>query len=182
VFLPNLALSLNNLGGMGFSNLDRLEETLATSQEAVAIYRRLAETRPDAFLPHLAMSLSNLGSRLSDLGRLEEAPAASQEAVAIYRQLVETRQDAFLPELAMSLGAQGQTYAQSGRHADSVGAFGEGLATILPFAERNAFGGLAGQLCQAYVAACTEAGTAPDAALLERVARAIGNDDEKTGG
>ena len=33
------------------------------------IYRRLAATRPDAFLPDLALSLSNIGAMLSDLGR-----------------------------------------------------------------------------------------------------------------
>jgi tetratricopeptide (TPR) repeat protein len=53
----------------------------AASQEAVDIYRRLAQPRPDAFLPDLASSLSNLGLGLSNLGRREEALAASQEAV-----------------------------------------------------------------------------------------------------
>jgi hypothetical protein len=47
------------------------------------------------------------------------------------------------------------------------------LAIIVPFVERNtqAFGGLAEQLGRDYAAACEEAGSAPDAALLERVAR-----------
>ena len=50
------------------SDLGRREEALAASQEAVEICRRLAAARPDAFLPDLAMSLNNLGDRLSDLG------------------------------------------------------------------------------------------------------------------
>jgi hypothetical protein len=41
------------------------EEALASSQEAVDIRRRIAETRPDAFLPNLATSLNNLGIDLS---------------------------------------------------------------------------------------------------------------------
>jgi tetratricopeptide (TPR) repeat protein len=85
------------------SNLGRREEALAASQEAVDIRRRLAQTRPDAFLPDLAMSLNNSGAMLSNLGRREEALAASQEAVDIYRRLAQTRPDAFLPDLAMSL-------------------------------------------------------------------------------
>ena len=40
----------------------------------------LAERRPDAFGPYLAISLNNLSSRLSDLGRREEALAVRQEA------------------------------------------------------------------------------------------------------
>ncbi len=101
---------------------------------------------------------------------------ASQEAVAIYRRLAQSRPDAFLPDLAVSLGAQGQALAQAERHADAAGAFHEGLAIIAPFVERHAqaFGGLAGALSRDYVAACEKAGTAPDTALLERVARGLG--------
>src|SRR5260370_39228819 len=67
---------LSNLG-VRLSNLGRREEALAASQEAVDIYRRLAQTRPDAFLPDLAASLSNVGALLADLGRHEEALARS---------------------------------------------------------------------------------------------------------
>jgi hypothetical protein len=47
----------------------------------VDLYRRLAQDRPDAFLPDLAASLNNIGGDFSNLGRREEALAASQEAV-----------------------------------------------------------------------------------------------------
>ena len=69
------------------SNLGRREDALAASQEAVDIRRRLAQSRPDAFLPDLASSLNNLGGDLSNLGRREDALAASQEAVEIYRRI-----------------------------------------------------------------------------------------------
>jgi hypothetical protein len=167
-WLANLGIRLSNLG--------RREEALAASQEAVDIYRRLAQTRPDAFLPDLAMSLNNRGIRLSNLGRREEALAASQEAVDIYRRLAQTRPDAFLPDLAMSLGAQGEALSQAERHADSIGAFREGLAIIAPFVERHAgaFGDLARALGRNYISACEKAGIASDTALLERVAQALG--------
>src|SRR5438034_873004 len=74
--------SLNNLG-TGLSGLGRREEALAAAQEAVAICRRLAAARPDAFLPDLAMSLNNLGAGLGNLGRRDEAVATAQEAVDI---------------------------------------------------------------------------------------------------
>ena len=45
------------------------------------MYRSLAEADPDANLPNLALSLTNLSSRLSELGRREEALAPAQEAV-----------------------------------------------------------------------------------------------------
>src|SRR6201993_2792457 len=58
------ALLRRPVGTLGnrLSNLGRREEALAASQEAVDIYRRLAQTRPDAFLPDLASSLNNSGA------------------------------------------------------------------------------------------------------------------------
>ena len=41
------------------ADLGRREEALAAIEEAAAIYRRLAEARPDAFLPDLAAALNN---------------------------------------------------------------------------------------------------------------------------
>ena len=80
--LNHLAARAGTLG-IRFSNLGRREDALAASQEAVDIRRRLAELRPDAFLPDLATSLNNTGAMLSNLGRREDALAASQEAVDI---------------------------------------------------------------------------------------------------
>jgi tetratricopeptide (TPR) repeat protein len=97
-----LAAPVGTLGNRLF-DLGRGEEALAATKEAVDIYRGLADTRPDAFLPAFATSLNNLGAMLSILGRDEEALAASQEAVEICRGLVRTRPDEFLPDLARSL-------------------------------------------------------------------------------
>jgi hypothetical protein len=44
-------------------------------------YRKLAESRPEAFLPDLAMSLNNLGTAQSELGHREAALASTQEAL-----------------------------------------------------------------------------------------------------
>ncbi len=81
-----LSASLANLGAR-LHDLRRHEEALAASREAVRINRRLAKTRPDAFLPDLAVSLGILARELHDLGRHEEALAAYREAVDINRGL-----------------------------------------------------------------------------------------------
>jgi tetratricopeptide (TPR) repeat protein len=117
---------LSNLG-VRLSDLGRREEALQASQEAVAIRRRLAQTRPDAFLPDLATSLNNLGTMLSDLGRREEALQASQEAVAIRKRLAQTRPDAFLPDLAASLNNLGNMLSVLGRREDALQAAQEAL-------------------------------------------------------
>ena len=50
------------------SALGRREEALKAAEEAVGHYRALAEARPDAFIPDLALSLNNLAIMLSALG------------------------------------------------------------------------------------------------------------------
>jgi tetratricopeptide (TPR) repeat protein len=110
--LSNLSVYLSMLG--------RREEALAASQEAVDIYRRLAEMQPHAFLNNLAMSLSNLGRDLLGLGDREGALAASQEAVDIYRPLALARPDTCLSGLAMSLNNLDQALVALGRREEAL--------------------------------------------------------------
>ncbi|MDQ6948570.1 MAG: hypothetical protein M3256_20500 [Actinomycetota bacterium] len=49
-------MSLNNLSN-SLAALGRQESTVEAGQEAVDLYRQLAQARPDAFLPDLAISL-----------------------------------------------------------------------------------------------------------------------------
>jgi tetratricopeptide (TPR) repeat protein len=178
-FLPELATSLHNLGNR-FSNLGRPQDALAAGEEAVTIRRRLAQARPDVFLPDLAMSLSNLGNMLSNLGRREDALKAAEEAVAIYRGLAQAYPDTFLPALATSLGALNQVFVGLERHADAAAVTHEGLLVIAPFVESHpqGFGNRARALGRDYIAACEKARIEPDTALLERVARMLGPQDD----
>ncbi len=77
---------MHNLSS-SLAELDRREDALAASAEAVGIYRELAAARPDAFRPDLTRTLSNLAVRLSALDRREDALATSQEATDTYRDL-----------------------------------------------------------------------------------------------
>jgi tetratricopeptide (TPR) repeat protein len=124
--LDHLAGRLGTLG-IRLSQLGRRERALMASQEAADIHRRLAESRPDTFLPDLATSLNNLGIRLSQLGRREEALAASQEAIDIRRQLVQSRPNAFLSDLAMSLNNLGADLSNLGRREEALTASQESV-------------------------------------------------------
>ena len=120
------------------ADLGRREDALAAIDEAVSAYRQLAATRPDTFLPNLAVSLNNQSNRLSQLGRREDALAAADEAVSAYRQLAATRPDTFLPNLAASLNNQSNRLSQLGRREDALAAADEAasayrqLATTRP--------------------------------------------------
>ncbi len=111
-FLNNLSVRLSALG--------RREEALAQAQAAVRIDGQLAQARPDAFLPVLAMSLNTLANRLSALGRREEALAQAQEAVRIFGKLAQARPDAFLPDLAASLNNLANGLSALGRREEAL--------------------------------------------------------------
>jgi tetratricopeptide (TPR) repeat protein len=121
-----LAGSLSNLS-IRLSQLGQREEALAASQEAVDMYRRLAQRHPDAFLPELASGLNYLGGDLYRLGRREEALAASQEAVDIQRRLAQSRPDAFLPDLARSLSHLGNRLSDVGQREEALAASQEAV-------------------------------------------------------
>ncbi|NTU43313.1 MAG: hypothetical protein HGA78_09760, partial [Nitrospirales bacterium] len=55
--------------GTAFGELEPSEERkLPVTEEAVKLYRALSSANPQAFTPDLAMSLDNLGVRLTDFG------------------------------------------------------------------------------------------------------------------
>ena len=75
------------LMGTSLSETGRREEALSPTEEAVELYRRLAEANPAAFLPDLASSLNNLGVILCELGMQNEADLCYEEMKTIQSQL-----------------------------------------------------------------------------------------------
>ena len=119
------------------SDMGRPEEALSPSQEAVTIYRRLAEANPGAYLPDLAGSLNNLGAMLSELGRRVEALSPAQEAVTIYRRLAEANPGAYLPDLAGSLNNLGIRLSELGRREEALSPAQEAVTIYRRLAEAN---------------------------------------------
>jgi len=102
----------------------------------VEVYRVLSQRQPDAFQLGLAMSLNNLGVRLSELGRREAAQEAAQEVVEVCRALSQRQPDAFQPELAMSLNNLGLGLSELGRREEALASYEEALDLIWPFFKR----------------------------------------------
>jgi tetratricopeptide (TPR) repeat protein len=125
--LSERARNLNNQS-VTLSELGRREDALKAAEEAVAVYRRLAQLWPDAYEPYLAGSLKNLGKMLSELGRREEAREAAEEAVAVHRRLAQLWPDAFEPDLASSLNNLGTMLSELGRREDALKAAAEAVA------------------------------------------------------
>ena len=122
---------LFNMLGNRLSDLGRREEALEATHEAVGIYRRLAEARPDMFVPDLALGLNNLGSRLAAVGQREQALDATREAVQYYRSL----SNAFAPDLAMSLNNLGNRFSELGHYEKALKASNESVGICRRLAE-----------------------------------------------
>lgn len=110
-----LAASLNNLANM-LGVVGRPELALAAAEEAVKLYRKCADVRPEAFRPSLAMALDGLGLALSGLGRREPALAAVEEAMVIRRELAAAHPEAFSADLAGTLNNLANMLSNLGRH------------------------------------------------------------------
>ncbi|GGU79720.1 hypothetical protein [Lentzea flava] len=61
-------------------------EAVASTTEAVRLYRKAASAAPDRFGPHLALALTRHATLLSELGSKDDAVAAVEEAVSLYER------------------------------------------------------------------------------------------------
>ncbi len=116
----------NNLSN-SLSDSGNIPDALKAIQEAVDIYRRLAQWNPDRFEPDLAMSLNNLSSRLSNSGNFPGALKAIQEAVDIRRRLAQSNPERFEPVLANSLNNLSNGLSNSGNIPGSLQAIQESV-------------------------------------------------------
>ena len=95
------------------------------------ILRLLAEANPDAYLPDLAMSLSNLGVRLAEAGQRQAALAPAREAAGTYRQLAAANPDAYLPGLATTLNNLAARLTEADRGAEVSEVWEAAIAGLL---------------------------------------------------
>ena len=71
-------------------------------EEALKIYRELAQKEPETYLPYVAATLNNLGilDRADNRLELEEAGKAFEEALTIYEDFAKQDPDQFSPLVA----------------------------------------------------------------------------------
>jgi tetratricopeptide (TPR) repeat protein len=115
--------------------LGRRKAALVAAAEALRIRRPLAEAQPDAFIPHLAESLSRVGSLLSTLDEHQAGLALVEEAVRLNRALAEKQSDAFAPDFAGSLVNLANVLSALDRRKEAVAAAGEAVHLYRALAE-----------------------------------------------
>ena len=94
-----MAITLNNLG--------ILEGTPSRLEEALKIYRELAQKEREIYLPYVAITLNNLGMLDSGKNRGNEARKEYAEALKMYRDLAQKEPETYLPYVPMTLNNLG---------------------------------------------------------------------------
>ena len=114
-----LADALHNLG-IWLSEVGQRSAALASTEEAVAIWRRLVEAEPAAYLPDLAMHLSTFALvRAAGPHELDEALTAIEEATTIYQSLAEKLPNAFTRHLRWATKIHADVLGCLGRSAEA---------------------------------------------------------------
>ncbi len=129
-------MTLNNLGTL-YSDTTRLTEAEKVYAEALGIYRKLAATNPDAYLPDVAMTLNNLGVLYKNTTRLTEAEKVYADALGIYRKLAATNPDAYLPYVAITHNNLGILNINLQKYPDALSQFQETLKIHETFVAKN---------------------------------------------
>ena len=120
--------------GVRLSEVGDKRGALAVTEEAVAVYRRLAEAEPAAYF-HLAVALGNLGVRSSEVADKCGALAPTEVAVAAFYRLAEAEPAAYLPNLAVALSNLGIMSSQVGDKRAALAVAEEAVAVYGRLAE-----------------------------------------------
>ena len=119
------------------ADYNRMHEAVQLYQDALRIYRQLAESNPDAYMSGVAMTLNNLANQQSDLGRYVEAEANYLEALRISRQLAESSSDAYMPYVAKTQNNLAILQKDLGNYVDAEASYLEALRIYRQLAESN---------------------------------------------
>ena len=134
--LELIATFQNNLGLLYRAN-QKMPQAEGAYNEALKIYRQLADNNPDAFLPGLANILNNLGNYYRANQKMSQAEGAYNEALIIKRQLADKNPDTFLPELSNTLNDLGLYYYTNQKMPQAEVIFNEALKIRRQLADNN---------------------------------------------
>jgi tetratricopeptide (TPR) repeat protein len=106
-------------------------------KETLEIYRRLAQTNPQAYEPYVATTLHNLASLYSDTQRFTESEAMYKEALEIHRRLAQKNPQAYEPDVAQTQYNLGLLKVQQKLYPDAITSFEEALEIYRRLAKIN---------------------------------------------
>ncbi|MBP6812036.1 MAG: tetratricopeptide repeat protein [Saprospiraceae bacterium] len=106
-------------------------------EEALQIYRQLAQQNPQTYLPDVAMTLNNLANLYSDRNEFSQAQPLYEEALQIYRQLAQQNPQTYLPDVAMTLNNLAILYKARNEFSQAQPLYEEALQIYRQLAQQN---------------------------------------------
>src|SRR6266436_9073471 len=132
----DIALTLNNLANLD-KDQNRPETARKGYEEALKIYRELAQKNRDIYLPKVAMTLNNLAMLDKDQNRMEAARKGYEEALRIYREFAQKNPDTYLSYVATILNNLAVLHADQDRPEAARTEYEEALKIYREFAQKN---------------------------------------------
>lgn len=128
-----------NLFGYAYFLLEHHQFTPAQPlyEEALGIYRKLAEANPAAYLPYVAMTLSNLGHLQANKNKNEEKENAYREALEISRKIAEPNASADVSGVVGTLNNLVNVQGASSELKEAEKAYQEAMEIYRKLAEEN---------------------------------------------
>ena len=132
-----VAKILNNLAILAADDTSRRGEAEGQYQEALKVYRSLAQDNPKGYLPDVAMTLNNLAVLVDDdTRRRGEAEGYYQEALKIRRPLAQNNPAVYLPYVANTLYALGLAQLEWQDKTQARISLQEAADLLRPFAQQ----------------------------------------------
>ena len=111
-------------------NFNRMYEAVDIYTKALEILKRLAAATPEAYLPDVATTLTNLANLQSDLARYEEAEKGYLEALEIRKRLAAVIPEANLPYVATTLTNLANLQSDLARYEEAEKGYLEALEIL----------------------------------------------------
>src|SRR6266480_1452573 len=131
-----IAMTVNNLAMLD-GDQNRPEGARKGYEEALKIYRDLAQNKPDTYLPDLAMTVNNLANLDRAQNRPEGARKGYEETLKIYRQLAKNNPDTYLPDVARTLNNMAVLDGDQNRVEEARKGYEEALKIYRDLAKNN---------------------------------------------
>ncbi|MEO5359236.1 MAG: tetratricopeptide repeat protein [Nitrospirota bacterium] len=96
-----VARSCNNLAVL-LDDMGDLDGAKPLYNEALRLYKSLADKHLDVYLPYVALTCNNLAVLLRNMGDLDGAKPLYNEALRLYKSLADKHLDAYLPYVALT--------------------------------------------------------------------------------
>lgn len=135
-YLPNVAMTLNNLGNLQWG-MNNLEPASASYNKALEIYRSLAETTSKTYTPYVATTLNNLGVLQNEMTDQVSASESLNEALEIRRVLAVDNPQTYLADVAMTLNNLGVLQIDMTDQVSASASYNEALEIRRVLADYN---------------------------------------------